>query len=82
MADSVSEIKAALERLIAQKIGAMEAQKGAVFGPQVGALNNPLGAVGTQGQAQVFATGYDGTNTILAFTWDQSVWDGDDVWTE
>jgi len=78
--DALDDQKLALERLVARKVGALDAQNGPDFGPQGGDPNNPTPL--DSADQSVFTTGYSGGVTTLAFTWDISLWDStEDRWT-
>lgn len=81
MADPVGELKAAIDRAIQMKIQATNAREARDLPLQTFAPGNPLGAGVAVESSQVFATGWDGTDTVLPFTWGQSIWGESDVWT-
>lgn len=83
MSDGISEIKAALERLVEQTVLSMNASMGleSVAASQL-RLDNPNAGQESGGDVvadQGFTTGYDGTNTVTPFMRGISGW-GVDVW--
>lgn len=80
MADPLSELRDALERLAERSFTGIVSDQGFAPASPILAPNNPFGAVATQGEDQGFGTGYDGSETTTAGIWDLSVWDGEDLW--
>ena len=81
MADPASEIKQAIERAITRRSMALDAQRGIGL-PTAVTGQNALGGTGQQAHVEAFATGYDGTNTVMPFMRGVSIWGGGDRWTE
>lgn len=80
MPDLPGELKRALDRAINRQLEAYSTQRGESLGSQA-AAGNPLGAAAGVIAADGAGAGYDGTETVMAFTWNLSVWNGDDLWT-
>ena len=80
MPDLESELKRALDRAINRQLEAYSTQRGELLGLQA-APGNPLGAAAGVTTATAAGAGYNGTETVLPFTWEISVWNGDDRWT-
>lgn len=81
MADNLSELREAILQAVQRQIRYTNAGRAVDIPSPVHAPRNPLGASIEKGFEGGIATGYDGTNTTVPFTWGISVWGGGDVWT-
>jgi hypothetical protein len=80
MPDLLTEQKAALEKQTRRVYREQQARRGIPAGSAATGLN-PFGGRADAVQLEGFGTGYNGTETTLAFTWGVSVWGGSDLWT-
>lgn len=79
-ADVLSDLRAAIIRQIDRQQKSFGAGRAVEMGPQFSGAINALGASHAPSFEGGLATGYDGTHTLIAFTWDLSTW-GSDVWS-
>lgn len=82
MADGAGELRTAIEHLIEQRVGSIQASYGIEPGSRVLAPTNPhAGGPDTVAEA-TFSTGYSGGLTILPAIWDLSLWGDSDVFVD
>ena len=81
MADIINEIKQAIDRQIRRSLANDSANRGVELQPQTHTNAGQSALSGVMEETQPFGAGYDGTDTIMLFTWDVSSWDSTDVWT-
>ena len=81
MADTASELRQAILGAIKRQTFEINARLGNELGPQVTGPVNAHAASTEPRFDATFATAYDGSVTVVPFTWDTSTWDGPDEWT-
>lgn len=81
MADILFEVKKAIDRQINRAIANDSANRGIELRPQTQNQAGLSSISGTMEDMLDYATGYDGTNTTMAFTFDVSSWGSGDLWT-
>lgn len=79
MPDPISELKGAIQKTIDRLIDAYDSAAIPDTLPSILNALNPDAGTDSPGTANVFATGYDGTNTTMAFVFDVSEFDGPDI---
>jgi hypothetical protein len=78
MADYVSELRQALLRAADRAVGVTIARRGIPLAPQTRQGGQGLGRNEIETTFSTFATGYDGSLTVVPFMLDVSVLDGSD----
>lgn len=79
MPDIVAELRQAITAAVMQEVQRQAARQDWGGRSAVLAPSNPMGAAPDAATGVTFATGFDGTNTVLPFQFDQSALDGTDT---